>query len=200
MFDCVHLLQAHHCTCAQLQVLTCPPVNAKLTTQTAQHCPRSIYTLMLTHHTGVVQPQRFIRWETQRGCPFRCAFCQHRQAGAESLRRRQLSQSRIYQEVSWICAHPVIQDIAVLDRTFNAAGAAPQQVLQLLAEGGYTGKLALQCRLEQVHSEFLSAVQELNAAGAHCVLEFGLQTIHPAEQRIIQASTSTATASSTVCT
>jgi hypothetical protein len=74
----------------------------------------------------------------------------------------------------------------VLDPTFNAPGAAPQQVLQLLAEGGYTGKLALQCRLEQVQPEFLRAVQELNSAGARCVLEFGLQTIHPAEQRIIQ--------------
>jgi radical SAM superfamily enzyme YgiQ (UPF0313 family) len=137
---------------------------------------------------GVVQPQRFIRWETQRGCPYRCAFCQHRQAGAESLRRRQLSQSRIFQEISWICRNPVIQDIAVLDPTFNAAGAAPQQVLQLLAEGGYTGKLALQCRLEQVQPEFLRAVQELNSAGARCVLEFGLQTIHPAEQRIIQVT------------
>ena len=28
--------------------------------------------------------QGFVRWETQRGCPFRCAFCQHREPGARS--------------------------------------------------------------------------------------------------------------------
>eukprot|EP01036_Dinobryon_divergens_P036631 gene36631-47745_t len=30
--------------------------------------------------TGVLQRQRFMRWETQRGCPFRCSFCQHRES------------------------------------------------------------------------------------------------------------------------
>ena len=28
-----------------------------------------------------LENQRFIRWETQRGCPFRCSFCQHKEAG-----------------------------------------------------------------------------------------------------------------------
>ena len=32
---------------------------------------------------GVIslEEQKFIRWETQRGCPFRCGFCQHKEAG-----------------------------------------------------------------------------------------------------------------------
>jgi radical SAM superfamily enzyme YgiQ (UPF0313 family) len=28
---------------------------------------------------NIIKPQRFIRWETQRGCPFRCSFCQHKE-------------------------------------------------------------------------------------------------------------------------
>jgi radical SAM superfamily enzyme YgiQ (UPF0313 family) len=41
-----------------------------------------------------LEKQRFIRWETQRGCPFRCSFCQHRESGVR-LRRRSLALSRI---------------------------------------------------------------------------------------------------------
>ena len=31
--------------------------------------------------TGVIplEDQKFIRWETQRGCPFKCGFCQHKE-------------------------------------------------------------------------------------------------------------------------
>ena len=37
-----------------------------------------------------------------------------------------------------------------------------------------------------VRDEFLGAVQRLNSVGARVVLEFGLQTIHGAEQKIIR--------------
>lgn len=47
--------------------------------------------------TGLIKPQRFIRWETQRGCPFRCAFCQHRESDT-FIKRRQFPLSRILQE------------------------------------------------------------------------------------------------------
>lgn len=31
--------------------------------------------------SGLLPPQCFLRWELQRGCPYRCAFCQHRCLG-----------------------------------------------------------------------------------------------------------------------
>jgi len=133
--------------------------------------------------TGVIKPQRFIRWETQRGCPFRCAFCQHRESDI-TMKRRQFKYSRIMQEIHWILNNPVIQDIAVLDPTFNS-GPYYMDVLHALIAGNYTGKLALQCRIEMVREDFLDAVQTLNKT-ARVVLEFGLQTIHREEAKLIQ--------------
>ncbi|CAG8534268.1 16910_t:CDS:2, partial [Dentiscutata heterogama] len=102
-----------------------------------------------------IPPQRFIRWETQRGCPFRCAFCQHRESDV-SMKRRQFPMSRVIQEAEWIAKHSNIQDVAVLDPTFNS--------------GPYY--------------QFLDKVVQLNDT-AETILEFGLQTTNPKEQAII---------------
>lgn len=136
--------------------------------------------------TDVIKPQSFIRWETQRGCPFQCAFCQHRESDV-SMKRRQFSQLRIFEEIDWFLSNPVINDIAVLDPTFNS-GPHYLSILHKFIEGGYRGKLALQCRAEMVKDEFLNAVEELNRT-ANVVLEFGLQTIHREEQRLVQRPT-----------
>jgi len=135
--------------------------------------------------TGIIKPQKFIRWETQRGCPFRCSFCQHREPQKEVSVRRSLEFQRIKKEVEWICEHPEIQDIAVLDPVFNS-GPHYIEVLKMLFEGKFLGKLSLQSRLEMVTDEFLNAVSDLNSTGARVVLEFGIQTIHKNEQKIIQ--------------
>lgn len=133
--------------------------------------------------TGIIKPQTFIRWETQRGCPFHCAFCQHRESDS-AMKRKQFGSSRILQETQWILDNPIIQDIAVLDPTFNS-GPHYLDILKKLADGKYTGKLALQCRAEMVSDEFLDAVEKLNST-AHVVLEFGLQTVHQSEARLIR--------------
>lgn len=129
--------------------------------------------------TGMIKPQPFIRWETQRGCPFHCAFCQHRESDA-SMTRRHLSLSRILREAEWITSHPVINDLAILDPTFNA-GPHYLTVLDKLIEGRYTGKIALQCRAEMINEAFLNRVSTLNKTG-RVVLEFGLQTAIRQEQ------------------
>lgn len=125
--------------------------------------------------TGVtlVVGQRFIRWETQRGCPFQCAFCQHREPGAR-LRKRTLSRSRVFDEVALFCRHDV-QEIAVLDAIFNVNPHAID-ILRAFVEGGFRGRLSLQCRAELTNIEFLDAVRMLDAC-----LEFGLQSIHMVE-------------------
>ena len=121
---------------------------------------------------GVIplEGQRFIRWETQRGCQYRCAFCQHREAGAR-LQRRQLDLARVQREIDLFCASGV-EDIAVLDPIFNSSEHAVA-ILERFVERGYKGRLSLQCRAEQVTQEFVDAAAQLDTR-----LEFGLQTIH----------------------
>lgn len=129
--------------------------------------------------SGSITTSRFVRWETQRGCPYSCAFCQHLEAGAK-LPLRKLAQERIDAEIELFVARGV-QDIAVLDPVFNDDPAHAVRVLRRFAGLGYDGRLSLQCRFEDVTQEFLDACEPLNVC-----LEFGLQTIHPAEMKAIR--------------
>jgi radical SAM superfamily enzyme YgiQ (UPF0313 family) len=130
---------------------------------------------------GSLLPQPFLRWETQRGCKFRCSFCQHREPD-KTQTSRHFAPDRIKQEAQWIKDNPIIQDLAVLDPIFNS-GPNYLEIMRNLR--GYTGKLALQSRIEMVTPEFLEELVIFNKTG-HVVLEFGLQTIHREEQRLIE--------------
>jgi radical SAM superfamily enzyme YgiQ (UPF0313 family) len=128
-----------------------------------------------------LQDKAFMRWETQRGCQFKCAFCQHRQPDAK-VRGAVFPLSRIMAEIDEICRAGV-REVAVLDPVFNSnehPGHAVR-VLQRFAQQGYTGRLSLQCRAELIDDAFLDAAQALDVC-----LEFGLQTIHPKEQQAIE--------------
>lgn len=122
--------------------------------------------------------QSFIRWETQRGCPFRCAFCQHREPGAR-LRKRALGVPRIEAEIDLFCESGV-REIAVLDPIFNMSPHA-LNILESFVAHGFRGRLSLQCRAEAVDDAFLDAASALDVC-----LEFGLQTIHADEGRVIE--------------
>jgi len=132
---------------------------------------------LLTGEIDLSGGQRFIRWETQRGCPYRCSFCQHREAGAR-LKHRELDSARLRQEIA-LFARSSVDDIAVLDPIFNI-GAIYLDVLHAFREIRFAGRLSLQCRFEAVDEAFLEACAGLNVRP-----EFGLQTIHPIEGRAI---------------
>lgn len=136
---------------------------------------------------GLVPPQSFLRWETQRGCPFRCSFCQHREShlntSSGQRARKPFSSNRLLEEAAWFCNNGVT-DIAVLDPTFNS-GPNYLHVLDMLIDNGYQGKIALQCRFEMVKEEFLQKVTRLISQGSQVVLEFGLQTIIKDEAKAI---------------
>ena len=130
--------------------------------------------------TGIIplDKQRFVRWETQRGCPYRCSFCQHRDPGARPC-RQVFSAARIDEEIDLFCRSDV-RDIAVLDPIFNVHPRAPQ-ILDRFRRRGYQGRLSLQCRAESVAPAFLDAAAHLDVC-----LEIGLQTIHEREAAAIQ--------------
>jgi radical SAM superfamily enzyme YgiQ (UPF0313 family) len=124
-----------------------------------------------------IKDQKFIRWESQRGCTFRCSFCQHKEAGKQ-LERREFDERRVMDEIDLFCQSEV-KEIAVLDPIFNMSPIA-NQILQRFIDNGYMGRLSLQCRVEKCNDEFLGLVSELDVK-----LEFGLQTIHKDEGRAV---------------
>lgn len=120
----------------------------------------------------------FVRWETQRGCPYNCAFCQHQEPG-KKLKNGYFAWSRLEAEIDLFCRSG-IKEIAILDPVFNRAPHAIR-VLKRFAHNRFQGCLSLQCRAESITPDFLNAAGELNV-----VLEFGLQTIHTNESQLIQ--------------
>jgi len=77
-------------------------------------------------------------------------------------------------EIDLFCNHKV-EDIAVLDPTFNS-GSQYKAVLMRFIAHGFIGRLSLQCRFEMADTVFLDLCGKLNVR-----LEFGLQTIHKKE-------------------
>lgn len=125
--------------------------------------------------TGVVPLYEgsFIRWESQRGCPFSCSFCQHKEAGAK-LRKKEFCSGRIFSEIDKFCEQKV-GEIAILDPIFNASSQSIP-ILQRFQKNNFLGKLSIQCRAEMITEEFIQSVNGLDVK-----LEFGLQTIHAEE-------------------
>jgi hypothetical protein len=78
----------------------------------------------------------------------------------------------------------VLKSLAVVDPTFNS-GEHSTLVLRALANGGFNARLSLQCRVEMLTDDFVSAVAELSRT-SFVTLEFGIQSIHREEQRAIQ--------------
>jgi hypothetical protein len=118
-----------------------------------------------------------IRWETMRGCPYSCNFCQHRgkKAGV-----RYFPIERILSEIDLFCSKNV-SSIAVLDPVFNINHTWAMKILKAFEERNFGGHISLQCRAELVTDEFLELVSHLNVT-----LEYGLQTIHENEGKAIK--------------
>ena len=130
------------------------------------------------HLDGTSPIGPFVRWETQRGCQFDCAFCQHRQPGARLLNAN-LPMEHLRREMAAF-ADAGTGKIAVLDPIFNTNGGRAVELLGRMRESGIGTRLSLQCRFELVTDSFLDAVEPLDAT-----LEFGLQTVHDDEARAI---------------
>ncbi|WP_428034932.1 B12-binding domain-containing radical SAM protein [Amphritea sp.] len=130
--------------------------------------------------TGILIPGKNIRWETMRGCPFRCSFCQHRESGNRfKTKEQQLDIIRIQNEVN-LFAKSGVKRISILDPIFHLDTPRTVELLNQFRDVGLTAQLALQCRFESVKDEFLDALE-----GLEVVLEFGLQTAIQEEGKLI---------------
>ncbi len=130
-----------------------------------------------------IQPnQPFVRWETTRGCPYRCNFCQFR---SEGIKPKPIPSGRILQELELF--HTMnVQEIHVLDPIFNMDPRHYQPILQKIQDLGMKAKFFLQCRLELLlkpgGQEFLTFCKEYG----NVLLEFGVQTFNEQESQAVK--------------
>lgn len=127
-------------------------------------------------HDWQKEPLAHIRWETMRGCPYSCNFCQHRRKNPGISH---FSFPRLLAEIDLFCSRNVAS-IAVLDPVFNVNPVWSIDILRAFVERKYKGRISLQCRAELITDEFLDIARQLDAK-----LEFGLQTIHASEAAAI---------------
>jgi len=136
-------------------------------------CPSPYLTGVLPVRPG----QQVVRWETQRGCFYRCAYCQHRDPGSRPD-VQVVPFERLDAEMDLFTARHV-GEVKVLDPVFNSSGHAVR-VLDGYRRRGFRGRLTVECRPELVNPEFVEG-----CAGLQVVPELGLQTIHAAEGRLV---------------
>ncbi len=113
-----------------------------------------------------------VRMETQRGCPFSCDFCAHRDIVTSMVERTTVE--RALQEF-FLLQEAGVRKVNVLDPVFNA-GPRALAVLDAAVEAGLSARLSLQCRFENLTTAFLDTCEALNVE-----LEFGLQTTDETE-------------------
>ena len=130
------------------------------------------------HLDGTTPVDKFVRWETQRGCSFSCSFCQHREAGVRRSRAR-MGAYRLRREMA------AFRDartgrVTALDPIFNTDTGRAARLLDEFRRSVPDARLSLQCRFEMADDAFLDAAGTVDA-----VLEFGLQTIHDDEAQAV---------------
>ncbi len=106
-------------------------------------------------------------WELSRGCPFKCDFC-YESRGTPGVRRFPLD--RIRDELRLFHTAGVEQ-IFVLDPTFNHNRKTAKQILQLIREEAPEISYFFEVRSESIDEELAALFASL-----HCSLQIGLQS------------------------
>lgn len=121
--------------------------------------------------------QPFIRWETLRGCPYRCSFCQFK---VDSLKPDPFALSRINSELKLF--HDLkVKEIAVLDPIFNFNPSHYLPIIRKIQSLDMETAFSFQARLELLTrsggEEFLAFCRDQGKVK----LEFGVQTFNHLE-------------------
>lgn len=131
-----------------------------------------------TIHLEPGKPIDMLRWETKRGCPYRCGFCEWRNAANKKI--FEFPMARIEAELNLFKQYD-IRKINVLDATFNA-GRTYLDVARRMSEMNCT--FSVQARFENLRSKKGREFVEICKSG-NIHLEFGLQTVVPEEMKTI---------------
>ena len=125
----------------------------------------------------LIKGNSFVRWQTQRGCVFRCSFCAFKipngsvsQSGIETV-KYELKNMR----------ENSVSDVAVLDPVFFLNKNRAMSILDLIEQELPDAKFSLQTRFEHLDEDIISRISNLNIK-----LECGLQTLDDKVQRKIR--------------
>lgn len=137
----------------------------------------------MTNTIPVSQNQKMVRWETKRGCPYKCTFCAHRDLGKNKVYKHQID--KIFSELS-LFKKKHIERINILDPIFNVGGEY-LNILKEICRINLTATVTMQTRFELIKGsngdDFLNLCKKINSH-----LEFGLQTIIKNECDVINRS------------
>ncbi|ARV14254.1 B12-binding domain-containing radical SAM protein [Polaribacter sp. SA4-12] len=125
----------------------------------------------LTDEIQVDDNQEKVRVETQRGCPYRCNFCAHRDLTNNKVYKQ--SFEKTISEFKYF-RYKKVEKVNVLDPIFNI-GSNYLNILNELVKMNYKSLISIQVRFETIIGDkglrFLDLCEKLNIH-----LEFGLQT------------------------
>lgn len=134
--------------------------------------------LFSPYSTGIISPNtRKIHWETKRGCKFSCGFCEWGNVLNKSTVF--VNKENINKDID-IFSNSNIEEINILDGTFNIQNDYQEILESLITKTN--AQIVFQARFEALTDSFLSFCS-LNKKRVH--LEFGLQTIHEEEMKVI---------------
>lgn len=117
-----------------------------------------------------------VRFETKRGCPYKCSFCAHRDL--EHNKVHTLGLQKVKDEISLFESRKV-RKVNVLDPVFNASGNY-LEILHHINRVNSHATYALQSRFEAISGQKGIEFLDLVSAGNY-ILEFGVQTLVESE-------------------
>lgn len=134
----------------------------------------------LAGEVAVAVGQARVRMETRRGCPFRCAFCAHRDLKKQVVHRHPLERAQA--ELALLASREV-RKVNFLDPVFNQ-GKEYLSLMEHMVHKQFEALVTFQSRFELIRNKEGERFVEL-AAGLNAHLEFGLQTAVKDEGRAV---------------
>jgi hypothetical protein len=136
---------------------------------------------------GVINLPRevyMLRWETKRGCPYRCDFCEYSRIGDHKV--HDLAIERLEAELD-LFGTKNIRKINVIDAVFNVKN----NYLRLLERmSSLPIQFSLQTHFDAIKGETGDEFLKLCARRGNIHLEFGVQTLILAEMDVLQRKAS----------